>query len=65
MRKNIKTCTTSVTHKPQISSIPGISPKIQNRYRVTLRSRILGDRLTIEQAIANRLGLIEGGEADV
>ena len=39
-------------HKPQIVSIPGISPKERNRYRVVLGDRILGDRLTLDEAIA-------------
>jgi hypothetical protein len=38
--------------KPQISSIPGVSPKQRDRYRVVLRGAILGDRLSIDQAIA-------------
>jgi hypothetical protein len=37
--------------KPQISSIPGISPKQRDRYRVTVENRILGDRLTLDEAI--------------
>jgi hypothetical protein len=44
-------------HKPQVSSIPGIFPKEQHRYRVTLRSRILGDRLSLDDA----LKLAQGG----
>jgi hypothetical protein len=43
--------------KPQISSIPGVSPKQRDRYRVVLGDRILGDRLSIDQAIA----LAKGG----
>lgn len=38
--------------KPQISSIPGIAPKERCRYRVTLGDQILGDFLTIDEAIA-------------
>lgn len=38
--------------KPQIASIPGVSLKDRNRYRVVLKGEILGDRLTIDQAIA-------------
>jgi hypothetical protein len=38
--------------KPQISSIPGISPKRRDRYRVMLGHRILGDFLNIDEAIA-------------
>jgi hypothetical protein len=39
-------------HKPQISSIPGISPKERDRYRVVLGREILGERLTLDEAIA-------------
>jgi len=39
-------------HKPQISSIPGISPKQRDRYRVVLGDQVLGDRLTLDEAIA-------------
>lgn len=45
--------------KPQIVSIPGISLKELHRYRVTLGSRILGDRLTLDEA----LKLAKRGEA--
>lgn len=38
--------------KPQISSTPGIPPKEKHRYRVSLGNRILGDRLTLDEAIA-------------
>lgn len=38
--------------KPQIASIPGTSPKQRDRYRVVLGGQILGERLTIDQAIA-------------
>lgn len=31
----------SAPRKPQISSIPGISPKVRNRYRVTLAGKVL------------------------
>ena len=44
--------------KAQISSIPGASPKERNRYRVTIGTRILGDRLTADQAQR----LAQGGE---
>lgn len=37
--------------KPQISSIPETSPKQRNRYRVMLGDVVLGDFLTIDQAI--------------
>ena len=39
-------------HKPQISSIPGIFPKQRDRYRVTLENRILGDSLSLDEAVA-------------
>jgi hypothetical protein len=39
-------------HKPQISSIPGVLPRECDRYRVLLGSEILGDRLTMDEAIA-------------
>ena len=45
-------------HKPQITSIPGISPKQRNRYRVVLGREILGERLTLDEA----LKLAKGGE---
>ena len=38
-------------HKPQISSIPGISPKQRDRYRVMLGDEILGDFLTLDEAV--------------
>jgi len=44
--------------KPQISSISGISPKQRNRYRVMVGEQILGERLTIDEA----LKLAKGGE---
>ena len=37
--------------KPQISSIPGISPKKRDRYRVMVGDRVLGDRLTLDEAL--------------
>jgi hypothetical protein len=43
--------------KPQISSIPGLSPKERRRYRVMLGDVILGDLLTIDEA----LELVRGG----
>jgi hypothetical protein len=45
--------------KPQISSIPGTSPKTRNRYRVIAGERILGHKLTLDQA----LKLAKGGGA--
>lgn len=45
--------------KPQISCIPGISPKEQNRYRVSLDNKILGDRLSLQQAL--KLAEDQGG----
>jgi len=44
--------------KPQISSISGISPKEPHRYRVMLGGEILGERLTLDEA----LKLAKGGE---
>ena len=38
-------------HKPQIVSIPGISPKERNRYRVTLGGQVLGEMLSINEAV--------------
>jgi hypothetical protein len=38
--------------KPQISSTPGTSPKELSRYRVTLAGKVLGDRLTADEALA-------------
>jgi hypothetical protein len=38
--------------KPQIVSIPGISPKQRDRYRVMRGDQVLGDRLTLDEAIA-------------
>jgi hypothetical protein len=38
--------------KAQIVSVPGISPKERDRYRVLLGDEILGDRLTMDEAIA-------------
>jgi hypothetical protein len=37
--------------KAQISSIPGVSPKERNRYRVMLGDVILGDHLSLDEAI--------------
>jgi len=39
-------------HKPQISTIPGISVKQRDRYQVVLNDVVLGDRLTLDEAIA-------------
>jgi hypothetical protein len=39
------------SRKPQISSIPGISPRERNRYRVTLGDKVIGDRLDLDEAI--------------
>ena len=46
--------------KPQISSIPGASPKQRNRYRVILEERILADNLTISEA----LDIVKRGEEE-
>jgi hypothetical protein len=43
--------------KPQIVSVPGISPKERDRYRLLFGDRILGNRLTLDEAIA----LVKGG----
>jgi hypothetical protein len=45
--------------KPQISSISGILPTERNRYRVVLGNRILGERLTFDEA----LELAKGGKS--
>lgn len=37
--------------KPQVSGIPGIPPRERHRYRVTLGEEILGDRLTLDEAV--------------
>lgn len=47
-------------HKPQIVSVPGLSHKERDRYRVVIGEEILGDRLTIEGAIEL---VKQGGEA--
>jgi hypothetical protein len=49
---------TGIRHKPQILSIPGVSQKQRDRYRVVFGGEILDDRLSIDQAIA----LAKGGE---
>jgi hypothetical protein len=38
--------------KPQIVSIPGIPLKERHRYRVTSGGKVLGDFLTLDEAIA-------------
>ena len=38
-------------HKPQISSVPGAHPLERNRYRVMVGGEILGDRLTLDEAL--------------
>jgi hypothetical protein len=42
----------SLKIKPQIASIPGVPPKERHRYRVLLGREILGDQLTLDEAIA-------------
>lgn len=40
--------------KPQISSVSGVSgvsPKVRNRYRVVLGDAILGDKLSLDEAL--------------
>jgi hypothetical protein len=51
--KTNKLVTTSiiVPKKPQIKSVPGVSIKERNRYRVMLADQILGDHLTLDEAI--------------
>lgn len=44
-------------HKPQISSIPGISLKQRDRYRVMLGDEVMGDHLILDEA----LKLAKGG----
>ena len=39
------------SQKPQISSIPGIPPREQHRYQVKLGNAVLGNFLTIDQAL--------------
>jgi hypothetical protein len=39
------------SRKPQISSIPGISPKERNRYQVKVGSETLGTHLSIDEAL--------------
>ena len=39
-------------YTPQISSIPGISPKQRDRYQVVFRDQVLGNHLTLDEAIA-------------
>jgi hypothetical protein len=46
-------------HKPQIVSIPGVSPKDRFRYRVILGNQILGTKLTLDEA----LKVAKGGKA--
>jgi hypothetical protein len=38
--------------KPQITSVPGISVKVRDRYRLVLGDKILRDRLTLDEALA-------------
>jgi hypothetical protein len=45
-------------NRPQIVSIPGVSPKEQHRYRVKAGDEVLGDRLTLDEA----LKLAKGGK---
>jgi hypothetical protein len=42
----------SLKIKPQIASIPGASLKERHRYRVTSGGEVLGDFLTLDEAIA-------------
>lgn len=43
--------------KPQISSVRGVHPRERYRYRVTVEDTVLGDHLTIDEA----LELAKGG----
>lgn len=43
---------TSKRQKPQITSTPGVSPKERNRYRVVLGSQVLGDKLSLDEALS-------------
>lgn len=40
-----------IPRKAQISSIPGVSLKERNRYRVVIGDAILGDKLTLDEAL--------------
>ena len=42
--------------KPQISSIPGVSPKEKFRYQIVLNGKVLSSGLSLEQAL-ERVGL--------
>ncbi len=48
----------SKRQKAQISSIPGVCPKERNRYRVSVDGVILGNCLSVDEA----LRLAKGGE---
>jgi hypothetical protein len=39
------------SQKAQISTIPGTLPKERHRYRVALNEEILGDKLTLDEAL--------------
>jgi len=43
--------------KPQIVSVPGISPKQRDRYRLMRGDEVLADFLSLDEAIA----LVKGG----
>jgi hypothetical protein len=45
-------------HKPQIVSTPGVCPKERSRYRVVLGGEVLGERLSLDEA----LKLAKGGK---
>lgn len=50
--RQLELFTTGDLHnKPQIFSIPGISPKQRDRYRVMAGNEILGDRLTLDEVL--------------
>ncbi|NER45971.1 MAG: hypothetical protein F6J92_04645 [Symploca sp. SIO1A3] len=48
-------------NKPHLISIPGISAKEKYRYRVVLKGRILADKLSLEQALAEAGLNVKGG----
>lgn len=46
--------------KPQVQSIPGVSPRERNRYQVVFGGEIVATALTGEQALALAKGLRSG-----
>ena len=43
---------TGKRRRPQILSSPEVSPKMRDRYRVVAGDEILGDRLSLDKALA-------------